>query len=103
VHQVYVCYGHPTDPAGFDEYYERTHADLAKKVPGLVRFTIGKVEAMGGGEPPYYVVATLGFESAESMAAGLASPEMAAAGADVANFATGGATMFRAPETVLIG
>ena len=26
------------------------------------------------------------------MAAGLASPEMAAAGADVANFATGGAT-----------
>lgn len=45
----------------------------------------------------------LGFESAESMAAGLASQEMAAAGADVANFATGGATIFRAPETVLVG
>jgi len=37
------------------------------------------------------------------MAAGLASQEMAAAGADVANFATGGATIFRAPETVLVG
>jgi uncharacterized protein (TIGR02118 family) len=48
-------------------------------------------------------VATLGFESSESMAAGLASPEMAAAGADVANFAAGGATMLRAPETVLVG
>ena len=103
MHQVYVCYGHPTDPAAFDDYYERTHADLAKKVPGLVRFTIGKVESMDGGQPPYYLVATLGFESAESMAAGLSSPEMAAAGADVANFATGGATLFRAPETVLVG
>lgn len=98
-----MCHGHPTDPAAFDKYYERTHADPARKVPGLVRFTIGTVQATGGGEPLYYLVATLGFESAESMAAGLASPEMAAAGADVANVATGGATMFRAPETVLVG
>lgn len=64
---------------------------------------IGTVQATGGGEPLYYLVATLGFESSESMAAGLASPEMAAAGADVANFAAGGATMLRAPETVLVG
>ncbi len=56
-----MCHGHPTDPAAFDKYYERTHAEPARKVPGLVRFTIGKVQATGGGEPPYYLVATLGF------------------------------------------
>lgn len=56
-----MCHGHPTDPAAFDKYYERTRAEPARKVPGLVRFTIGKVQATGGGEPPYYLVATLGF------------------------------------------
>ena len=98
---VSVCYGTPTDPGAFDDYYTNTHAPLALKVPGLVSFTTGKCASLGRGEPPYYMVATLGFETAETMKTALTSPEMAAASSDVPNFATGGATLYSAEETVI--
>lgn len=103
MHQVTVLYGEPTDPEAFDAYYRETHVPLVEKVPGLVSFTTGKIASMDRGAPPYWMMATLGWESEESMLAGLSSPEMGAAGADVANFATGGATLFRAPVTVVKG
>jgi uncharacterized protein (TIGR02118 family) len=98
---VCVCYGQPADPAAFDEYYANTHAPLALKVPGLLSFTTGKCRPLGRGEAPYYMVAQLGFETAESMNAALTSPEMASASSDVANFATGGATLYSTQETVI--
>jgi uncharacterized protein (TIGR02118 family) len=98
---VSVCYGQPTDPAAFDDYYTNTHVPLALKVPGLVSFTTGKCASLGQGEPPYYMVANLGFETAETMNTALTSPEMAAASSDVPNFATGGATLYSAEETVI--
>lgn len=97
--RVAVCYGHPTDPDAFDEYYERVHIPLANAVPGLVDFTWGKVRALDGSTAPYYAVASLYFADRESLKAGLTSAEMAKAGADVANFATGGVTMFTHDET----
>ncbi|MCG7632890.1 EthD family reductase [Gordonia McavH-238-E] len=96
--RISVCYGKPTDEAAFDDYYTRVHMPLAKAVPGLTRFTFGKVSSLDGTEPPYYAVAGLYFADAETMQTGLRSPEMRAAGADVQNFATGGATMFVADE-----
>src|SRR3954467_7532373 len=101
--RICVCYGHPTDPAAFDHYYTHTHAPLALKVPGLVSFTTGKCQSLGRDEPPYYMVANLGFETAESMTAALTSPEMRAASADVPNFATGGATLYSKQEKSLSG
>lgn len=100
---VSVCYGQPTDPSAFDDHYTTTHTPLTLKVPGLVSFTTGKCRSMDRSEPPYYMVANLGFETAETLKAGLTSPEMAAAGADVANFATGGATMYSQNEQVILG
>ena len=47
-----------------------------------------------GSEAPYYYVAELAFDDAEVLQAALASPEGQATGADVANFASGGVTMF---------
>jgi uncharacterized protein (TIGR02118 family) len=98
---VSVCYGQPTDPAAFDDYYTNTHAPLALKIPGLVSFTTNKCAPLGRGEPPYYMVANLGFETAETMKTALTSPEMAAASSDVPNFATGGATLYSAEQTVI--
>lgn len=92
--RVVVCYGKPEDPAGFDEHYASVHVPLAAAVPGLVEFTYGKASSMDGSEPPYYMIANLVFADESSLKAGLASPEMKAAGKDVATFATGGATMF---------
>jgi uncharacterized protein (TIGR02118 family) len=92
--KLMVCYGTPEDPAAFDAYYAETHAPLAEQLPGLRRFEWGKVlGAPDGSAPPYYFVAELSFDDAEALQAGMASPEGLAAGADVANFATGGATL----------
>ena len=92
--KLVVLYGPPEDPATFDAHYTRTHAPLAEKVPGLRRFDHGHVlGSVDGSDPPYYYMAELYFDDAEALAGGLASSEGQAAGADVANFATGGATL----------
>lgn len=96
--RISVCYGKPTDEAAFNEHYARVHIPLAKAVPGLTRFTCGKVSSLDGTEPPYYAVAGLYFADEETMQTALRSPEMRAAGGDVANFATGGATMYVTDE-----
>jgi uncharacterized protein (TIGR02118 family) len=92
VHRLIVQYGQPTDPAAFDRHYRDVHVGLAQAIPGLVRFTIGHPRALDQGPAPY-LVAELDFESAEALAKGMGSEAGAAAGADVATFATGGATM----------
>ncbi|MGV9670065.1 MULTISPECIES: EthD family reductase [unclassified Gordonia (in: high G+C Gram-positive bacteria)] len=97
--RVAVCYGEPTDPAAFDEYYERVHISLANAIPGLTEYTYAKASSLDGSPAPYYSVASLYFADAESLKAGLTSPEMGAAAADVPNFATGGVTMFTHEET----
>ncbi|SEP15116.1 EthD family reductase [Trujillonella endophytica] len=91
-HRLLVQYGRPTDPAAFDRHYRDVHVPLARKIPGIVRFETGHAEALGDEAAPY-LVATLDFESAEAFAAGMGSPDGAAAAGDVPNFATGGATM----------
>ena len=93
--KLIVLYGKPDDPSAFDAYYAGTHVPLAEKVPGLERFEHGKaLGSTDGSEAPYYYVAELSFDDPEALQAGMSSPEGQAAGADVANFASGGVTMF---------
>lgn len=97
--RISVCYGTPTDPVAFDDYYDTTHVPLALKIPGLAGMSTGKCRSlMPGAEAPYYMVASLMFASAEQLKAALKSPEMAAASADVENFATGGVTLYSTEE-----
>ncbi|WP_347059606.1 EthD family reductase [Blastococcus sp. HT6-30] len=93
VHRLVVNYGTPDDPAAFDAYYRETHVPLALAQPGLVRLTFGHPTGMDPAQPTPYLVAELDFDSADAMARAMASPEGRAAGADLANFATGGATV----------
>jgi uncharacterized protein (TIGR02118 family) len=89
-----VMYGQPKDPAAFDAHYASTHVPLVEKIPNLRRFEFGKVVGTpDGSAPPYYYLAELSFDDAGQMEAAFASPEGQAAGADVATFATGGATV----------
>ena len=92
--QVLVLYNTPVDAAAFDHYYQATHIPIAKKIPGLQSYTIsnGPVQALVGGPAPH-LLATLTFDSMVDLSAGLMSAEGQAAAADVANFATGGATL----------
>ena len=88
-----ALFGHPEDPAAFEEYYANTHVPLVKKIPNLQRFERAKVVAMpDGSEPPYYRIGELYFEDVEQMQRSLASDEGQAVSADFQNFATGGVT-----------
>ncbi|HUF63764.1 MAG TPA: EthD family reductase [Verrucomicrobiales bacterium] len=98
-----VLYGHPSDPVGFDRYYREVHLPLAATMKGLKGWTIGKCEAAVSGEKPaYYMIVGLYAESREAMERILESPEGRATVADVANFATGGATFLYDEEEVLV-
>ena len=93
VHRLVVNYGKPEDPGAFDDYYRDTHVPLASEIPGLLKFVVGHPQALDPSAPGPYFVAELDFESEETMGKAFASNEGKAATADVANFATGGATM----------
>lgn len=89
-----ILYGHPTDPAEFDRYYNDVHTPLVLKVQGLKTLSVTKFAPGPHGEkPPYYLMATLDADSPEAFNAAMSSPEGRAAGGDVRNFATGGVTM----------
>ena len=89
-----VLYKTPKDPAAFDRYYAEKHIGLAKKIPGLKSYRISKGSVgTPAGPSGIHLVATLTFDSMAALQAGLGSPEGAAAGGDVANFATGGADL----------
>lgn len=91
--RLLVLYGHPEDPAAFDRYYDQVHIPLAKRMQGLKKWTIGKVQGTPDGKPSdYYYIADLYADSREAIEAILATPEGQAAVADVPNYATGGVT-----------
>ncbi len=100
--KVMAMYGQPADPASFDRYYYSTHVPLAKTVPGLRNYevTTGLVMTPTGASP-WYLVATLTFDSMAAVHAALASPEGRATAADLGNFATGGVDLLLADTRTL--
>ena len=91
--KVIVLYGHPVDAAAFEKYYRDVHTPITRKIPNLDRLELTTLlPGMDGGKPPYYRMTELYFATAEIMMAAFNSPEGKAAGDDLANFATGGAT-----------
>ena len=89
---VVVTYKMPKDPAAFDKYYAETHIPLAKKMPGLRKYTVSKGPvATPSGPSAIHLIATLSFDNMAAIQAAFGSAEGRAAAADVGNFATGGA------------
>lgn len=89
--KLFAIYSQPSDPTAFDAYYFGKHVPLAKKIPGLLSYEVTRGEVMGmQGKHGVYLVATLAFESMESIAKAMGSPEGQATAADLANFATAG-------------
>ncbi len=102
--RLLVLYGHPEDPAAFDKYYHEVHIPIAKKMKGLKKWTIGKVEGTPDGKPSdYYYIADLYADSRKEMEAILASPEGQAAVVDVPKFASGGVTFLYSEVEDVIG
>ena len=100
--KLFAIYQQPKDPAAFDSYYFNTHVPLAKTIPGLRRVEVTRGDVMGmGGKHGVYLVATLEFDSMESIASAMASPQGQATAADLANFASAGVDVMMA-ETAKI-
>jgi uncharacterized protein (TIGR02118 family) len=55
-----------TDEAEFEKYFIRKHARDAAKIPGLRRYVIGKVVGSPAGEPAWYRVNELWFDSVKA-------------------------------------
>ena len=92
--KLVVLYGPPADPAAFEDHYANAHMPLAAKMPNVQKFEASRVVGTpGGGDPPYYRMAELWFDSQEDLQATLSSPEGQETVADIPNFATGGATV----------
>lgn len=100
--QLTAFYNHPADATAFDKHYDEVHAPIAKKLPGLARYSISRPGPdADGNQPPYHLVAVLEFADEAAFAAGMGGPEGEAALADLPNFAGAGITIMTGPGTVL--
>lgn len=82
-----VLWRAPRDPVAFERHYREVHAPLARRLPGLRRYTFSRNAAALRGELPYYLVAELDWDDMASLRAALRSAEGVATAADGAKLA----------------
>jgi len=88
-----LLYGHPADPASFENYYATTHLPLAAAITGVRRAEFSLVSgALDGSPSPYYRIAELYFDDLGQLESGMGGAGGRAAVADLPNFASGGVT-----------
>jgi uncharacterized protein (TIGR02118 family) len=77
-----ALYGAPADPEAFDRHYHEVHIPLARRLPGLRRYTVGRDVVPIRGGMPYHLVAELEWDTMDELRAAFASPEGRATAAD---------------------
>lgn len=85
--KLVALYKKPADAAAFERHYTEIHTPLARKMPGLRKLEVCRFFGSPGGEPKFYMMAEMSFDTKEAMMAALGSPEGKAAGKDVMSFA----------------
>jgi|TARA_B100000678_G_scaffold289843_1_gene301368 uncharacterized protein (TIGR02118 family) len=89
VRKLIALYKAPADTDAFMRHYRETHIPLVGRIPGLVKTELTLIERTLMGEPGNFLLAEMYFADADSFKAAMKSPENAATGADLANFAAG--------------
>ena len=85
-----VLYGHPTEPAVFEKYYEDIHTPIAQKMTGMEKVELTKfLDGPDGSKPSHCWMAEFWFTSPEALTATTSSPEGQAAVNDLQSFVTG--------------
>lgn len=79
----FALYRTPDDADAFDEKYFGTHVPIVDRTPGLVEARLHKVARQFVGEPAYYLLAELVFNSEDAFKAAAKSPEWAESGANL--------------------
>ena len=85
--KLVALYKKPADIAAFETHYKEVHTPLAKKMPGLKKLEVCHFTGAPGGEPKFYMMAELYFDTKDSMMSALGSPEGKAAAKDIMSFA----------------
>jgi len=100
--KLIAMYKTPADKAAFDRYYHSTHVPIAKTVPGLRAYEISHGPIVTpDGLAPYYLIATLTFDSVAAIQAALGSPQGQATAADLGRFATAGVDIYILDTTTI--
>jgi uncharacterized protein (TIGR02118 family) len=79
-----VLYGTPHDVEAFERHYREVHVPLARALPGLRRYTLGRDVRAVRGDRPTYLVAELEWDDMTALQGAFASEEGRAAAADMA-------------------
>jgi uncharacterized protein (TIGR02118 family) len=87
--KLIALYKEPADIQGFEKHYINNHTPLIQKLPGLKKLEVARITNALAGDAKYYRIASMYFESEDSLNAALASPEGKAAGKDLFGFAQG--------------
>ncbi len=96
---VMILYGRPVESEAFDAYFTDTHRPLLLGIPNVEQMAINYVAGAAQGEPPYYLIVELQFDSEDAMQEGLNSETGQAMARDLSKFASGGATILFAHAT----
>lgn len=83
-----MLYNTPEDPAAFERHYREVHIPLAKQLPGLRRYTIGRHAKLIRADEPYYLIAELEWDNMDALQKAFQSPQGQATSQDVANLAS---------------
>jgi uncharacterized protein (TIGR02118 family) len=82
-----AAYDKPDDPEAFDRHYREVHIPLAKKLPGLRRYTISHNPAPTRDREAYYLIAELDWDDVTDLRHAFQTPEGRATADDVAKLA----------------
>jgi uncharacterized protein (TIGR02118 family) len=78
-----VLYPTPTNVEAFEKHYFKAHVPLAKRLPGLRRYTVSRNVSPLRGSDPYYLVAELDWDDMDSLRRDFGSPLGQEAACDV--------------------
>ncbi|MET3293023.1 UNVERIFIED_CONTAM: uncharacterized protein (TIGR02118 family) [Brevibacillus sp. OAP136] len=85
--KLVAVYKKPEDVEAFDRHYFEVHAQLAEKMPGLIKMEVSKIYGSPAGESNLHLIAEMYFETRDALMEALSSPEGRAAGKDLMGFA----------------
>jgi uncharacterized protein (TIGR02118 family) len=98
MYKLIALYRKPDDPAAFEKHYVEVHRPLVERIPGLSKLVLNRGLDAPWGAPAYYLIVEMHYPDEATFKTAMASPENAAAGKDLRNFAANLVTLVIARE-----
>ena len=89
MHKLIALFKRPENVEEFERAYTETHLPLIRQMPNLRRLVVNRVTGAPVGEPEYYLIAEMWFDSREEMMEGVSSEASRQAARTLNTFAKG--------------